>query len=256
MTLIFKAISLKDLDVNAMGMIVTLKSYQADTVEKNGKITLTQKMSPLSIIPPKDSEDKDIREFTKALTTMNYDRLEFTMGAKSILDEKADNMRAYDTYVELRDGFRLSYDFDITGYKEFSKQAAAMQASGSSKNPLAAMGMANALQFNKLRIALRDDSIVDRYFKLAATEKDTTPDALKAEIKEQIGKASMVAQDEAQQKLADDFIKAVTAMIDEGGTFVIEMNPAKPVNFGNVAMGAMIGGEVDIEALGLSISTQ
>ena len=252
----FSTISLKDFDMNIEGLAATLKSYSAQASKKNGVVTISQKMSPLSIIPPKDSKDKDMKEFAEVLSTMGYDRLEFTMGGKSVLDEKADNMKTHDTYIELRDGFRFSYDFDIDGYKDFSEKAAAMQANGNGSNPMAAIGMASALKFNHLRLAFRDDSFIDRAFKLAAEKEDTTADALKQKFKDSLGQAGMMAQDEGQQKLADDLNTALTSLIDNGGTFVIELNPTTPVNFGSVAMGAMMGGNVDIAALGLSISTQ
>ena len=196
------------------------------------------------------------KKLSKMLSTMGYDRFEFTMNGKSIMDEKNDTLKTHDTYIEMRDGFRLSYDLDITGYKAFTEQAAAAQESGSLQNPIAAMGMANALNINKMRFALRDDSIVDRYFKMAAEQQDTTPEALKQKVKDTLGRISMGAQDDSQQKFADELQEAVTSFLDGGGTLVLDISPAKPINPGNFAMGTMMGGAPDIASLGISISNQ
>jgi len=249
----FKTASIRNFDMNADGLLITLKSFEANANKKGGKVTMIQKMSPLVITPPKDSENADMQKMTKTLASLGYESLEFTMGGKSVLDEKSDTMKGTDTYIELKDGFRLSYDFDIAGYKAFTEKAAAMSAQGDAANPMAAMGMMSALQVNKLRISLRDDSIVDRGFKLAAEQRGGTADALKSQAKAMLGFATMAAQDEAQQKLATEMVAALTKLIDNGGTLTIDMNPAKPVNFGEIAMGGM---NVDVAALGLSVKTE
>jgi hypothetical protein len=50
----FKSVNLRDLDVNADGMVLALKSYEASMQEKDGSVTMSHKMTPLSIIPAKD----------------------------------------------------------------------------------------------------------------------------------------------------------------------------------------------------------
>ncbi len=252
----FKAINLRDLNINADGLLVTLKSYEANANKKDGIVTMSQKMSPLSIIPPKDGKVLGQKRMSKMLSTMGYDRFEFTMGGNSVIDENNDTLKTHDSYIEMRDGFRFSYDVDISGYKAFTEQAAAAQSGGSMKNPIAAMGMASALEINTLRFALRDDSIVERYFKMAAEQQDTTPDALKQKIRDSLERASMEAKDAGQQKLADELRDAVSSFLDGGGTFVFEMTPTEPVNPGGFAMGAMMGGAPDIASLGITISTQ
>ncbi len=251
----FKTASIRDFALNAEGMTITMKSFDASADKKDGKVTMVQEMSPLKIVAPKDSKDPGLQKFTESLASMGYDSLEFTMGGKSILDEEADTMQSFDTYIALKDGFRLSYDFDLTGYKAFAEKTASLSAQGSGQNPMAAMDMMSALQFNQLRISLRDDSIVDRGFKFAAEQQGGTADSLKTQAKAMLGFATMMAQDEAQQKLAAELVAALTTLIDNGGTLTIEMNPEKPANLGSIAMGGM-GGNLDVKALGLSVKTE
>lgn len=253
----FRHASLKGLDADIEGLKITLDSYVADATKKGDKMVMEAKMTPLRVVPPAETTDRGMKEFKKALDTMGYDSLEFTAGGTSILDEKADSMVAKDTFVAMKDGFRFSYDLDMTGYKAFMEQAAAMQAeqakNGGKANPMAAMGMMSALTINKMHVAFRDDSIVDRVFKLAAAEKGGSPEALKSQAKAMLGFLSMAAKDEAQQKLAQDIGKAVSELIDNGGSLVIDVNPQQPVNLMQLGMGAA-SGKVDVNALGITVS--
>ncbi|PHS40477.1 MAG: hypothetical protein COA91_03550 [Robiginitomaculum sp.] len=250
----FKTASIQDFDMNVGGLLVTMKSLTASADKKGGKTTIASEMSPLVINPPKDNKNADLQQMTETLAALGYESLEFTMAGTTVMDEKDDTMIGYDTYIEMKDGFRLSYDYDMSGYKAFMEKMTAMSAQGDAADPMAAMAMMNDLQINKFSISLRDDSIVDRGFKFAAAQQGGTADALKSQAKAMLGFATMAAQDEAQQKLATEMVAALTTLIDNGGTLTIDMNPGSPVNIGEIVMGGM-SGQFDVEALGLSIRT-
>ncbi len=250
----FKTASIRDFDMNVDGLVITMKSMEASADKKAGKTTIISEMSPLLIVPPKDSKNADMQKMTETLSALGYESLEFTMAGKTQMDESTDTMKAYDTYIEMKDGFRLSYDYDMSGYKAFMEKMAAMSGQGEASNPMAAMTMMNDLQINTLSISLRDDSIVDRGFKFVAAQQGGTADALKTQAKAMLGFATMAAQDEAQQKLATELVAALTTLIDNGGTLTIDMSPKTPISLGTIAMGSM-SGQFDVEALGLSIRT-
>jgi len=252
----YKNFSLNNLNMNFAGLKLNLDSVNGKIEKKDGKVIMSQSMSPLTISPVAGTEDEDMKLFAEVLTSFGYDKLEFTLEQNSIIDEASETLVVTDSYIQMKDGFKLSYDLDVSGYKKFTEQAAAAQSGGSLLNPLAAIGMASSIEISQLRLALRDDSIIDRYFKMSAKENNTTPDALKNEIKDILGQISMEAQDEAQQKLADALRSSVTKFLDDGGTLVFEMNPVAPVNPGGVAMGAMFGSIPDIAAMDITISTE
>ena len=254
----FRHADLKGLDMDIKGIKISLDSYVADITKKGDKLVGNANLSPLRITVPKDSSDKGIKKFREALDTMGYDSLEFTSKSHSEMDEKTDSLKASDSWIEMKDGFRLSYDMDMTGYKAFMEQAMALQAEqakngGKKSNPMAAMGMMGALKINNMRLALKDESLIDRSFKLAAAQKGGTPEALKTQAKAMLGFLAMAAKDEAQQKLAQDVGTAVSELIDNGGTLVIDINPKQPLNLMQLGMGAA-GGKVDVAALGITVS--
>ncbi len=250
----YKDFSLNDFSMDVAGMKINLDRMSGKADKKGGKIVMTSSMSPLTITPPGETEDRDLKKFVESLSVMGYDKLELTMEQNSVIDEKTDTMTVKDSYIQLKDGFKLSFDYDMVGYKAFMEKAASMQGQKSS-NPMAALGMMNELKFNKMRIALRDDSIIDRSFKLAAKEQGGTPDALRQQAKMGLAFLPMMAQNEGQQEIAGQLSAALGKLLDDGGTLVIDFNPAEAIDIGSVMEGAM-SGDIDVKALGLTIETK
>jgi len=250
----FKNFSLKNFNMDVLGLKINLDSMTGKAEKKGGKVIMSQTMSPLTITPPAEVKDKDMQKFVEGLASFGYDKLEFTMEQNSVLDEKSDTMIVKDSYIQLKDGFKLSYDYDISGYKAVSEKAMSLNG-GSSPNPMAVLGMLNELKFNHLRLALKDDSIIDRSFKFAADMQGGAPDALRMQAKMGLAFLPMMAKDEGQQKFAGDLSKALGTLIDDGGTLVIDLSPAKAVDFGAIMQGSM-SGDIDIEALGITIETK
>ena len=250
----FKDFSLKNFHVDADGLVVNLDSMKGNATRKGDKITMTQTMSPLTITPSKTSKDKGMKKFNEALDTLGYESLEFTMTQNSVLNAKTDSMIIKDSYIAMKDGFKLSFDYDMVGYKAYMQEALALSGKAES-NPMAMLGMLDKLQVKKLRIALKDDSIVDRSFKFAAKEQGGTPADLKQKAKMGLAFLPMMAKDEGQQKIATDLSAALGAWLDNGGSLVINMDPKEPVVIGNIAKGSM-SGAFDLGTLGLTITQE
>ena len=118
-----------------------------------------------------------------------------------------------------------------------------------------AAALPTAMKISKARIALEDNSIVERSFKFAAKQQGTDPSMLKNSAKAGLAFLPMMAKDPAQQTLAMEASKALGAFLDNSGTLVVEMNPAAPVDMGAITSGAQKG-DFDVSALGLSIRAE
>ncbi len=250
----FKSYSFEGINIDAAGITFNLDSMIGRAEKKKDTVVMVGNMTPLTVMPSTGKPNRQTKEFIKALNTLGYEKLEFTMSQTSILNEKLDSMKSSDSYIALADGFKLSYDYDISGYKEYVRQAAEMGVK-KNKNPMAALGMMSSLKFNKLRLALRDDTIVERAFKLAAEKQGGTPAALKNQAKLGLAFLPMMAQDEAQQKIAGDLSKSLGDWLEEGGTLVFDFAPTQPVDLGAIMMGSK-SGEFDASTLGLKISRE
>lgn len=248
----FETFSMNDLHVDAMGLVVNLDKITGKADEKGGKIYMTQSMSPLTITPPKgDNINRKMKPFVEAMETLGYDSLEFTSDQTSIIDPKTDTMTLKDSYLAMNDGFKLSMNYEIVGYAQYLKSVLA-SSSSSSNNPLEALEAMKALTVNNMHLELRDDSIVDRAFKLAAKMQGGKPDALRTQAKMGLAFLPMMAQDEGQQKLATELGAALGTWLESGGSMVFDMNPETAVSLGDVA-GAKTG-DLDLSTLGLTIT--
>ncbi|PHR91551.1 MAG: hypothetical protein COA69_10150 [Robiginitomaculum sp.] len=248
----FENFSLTNFNMNAQGLIINLDSLTGTAKKKGGKTIMSQTMSPLTITPPKETTDKDMIKFNEAMATLGYDALEFTMEQNSVLDEAADSMIVKDSYIAMKDGFNLSFDYDMLGYKAYLEAAIASTANAN-MNPMDAMAMMEAFKIKSMRIALRDDSIVERAFKLAAKQQGGTPAALKNQAKMGLAFLPMMAQDEGQQKIASELSTALGAWLENSGTLVFDMKPETPVSIGEIGKNSM-NGDFDAASLGLTIT--
>ncbi|MEE9272890.1 MAG: hypothetical protein V3U57_06445 [Robiginitomaculum sp.] len=243
----FKKISLKDFSFDVDGIVGNLQSMTSKSVKKGDTIILTSKMSPLTIRAPKEATEKT-KEFTDALTTLGYEELSFSMATTSELNETNDSMKVYDSYIELKDGFRLSYDLDMTNYRDYMQKVNSAQFGGNKDDFMKALSI---VKLNKFKIAFRDDSILDRSFKLAAMKQGTSVKDLRQKATMGLAFLPMMAQDEGQQKIAGQLSKALGSLLSDGGTVTVNMNPNGVVDMSEV-IGAM-SGEFDISKLSLEI---
>jgi hypothetical protein len=246
----FSNFSLRDFDVNANGLTIDVDSIDGKSTEKNGLTTVTQSTSPIIITPPANPTDQGMKQFADALSSMGYEKLVFQSYQKGIANEAADTMTVEDSYFELEDGFKLSYDYDVSGAKAMMDKAANNMGS---TNAADTMEMMSSMKFSKMRLALKDNSIIDRGFKFAAEQQGGTPEALKMQAKAMLGFLPMAAKDQGQQAVASQLVNALGTLLDNGGTLVVEMNPATPVDLSQLSKAQ--SGEFDVSTLGLKIRT-
>lgn len=243
----FENISIKDVSFGADGMVGSLESYVGNVVKKGDRIIMKQSMSPLTLKPPVEAKGK-AKEFAEALSTMGYSELSLTMQGTTELNAAEDTMKTYDTFVEMKDGFKLSYDVDVTGYK-------AMLEPMKANDIMAAMTYMDGMKIGKLNMAFRDDSIIDRGFKLAASQQGGTADELRSQAKMGLAFLPMMAKDEGQQKIAKQLSEALSELLDNGGTLTLDMQPeGGELDLGSVMSGAMQGGNVDVSKFDITIS--
>jgi len=252
----YKNFTLKDLDMNVAGLTVDVASIEGNATNKNGITTIVQNTSPMIITPPAEGGKKEMQEFTKALSDMGYERLVFQTYSKSILDEATDTAEVIDSYISMEDGFKLNFDYSVSGVKEMMGKAAQLGANSAiDPNPLAAMEMLGSMKISKARIAFQDNSIVDKGFKFAAKQQGADPSMLRNSAKAGLAFLPMMAKDPAQQTLAMEASQALGSFLDNSGTLVIEMNPNAPVDMGAITAGAQQG-NFDVSTLGLSIRAE
>jgi len=245
----YKHVSMKDFNVSVEGMTMNFDSYVADMEKKGSKVISTQKMTPFTVKFDKNASG-EIAEMASTLKEFGYDELEFTMGGTTILDEKNDTMSTEDTYFAMKDGFKLSVDMEMANFKKFMTHYNSMQLTDNTSTN-ASLDMLGAMDFTDLTLSFKDESIIDKSFAFAAKSEGGSVAEIKSQAKMGLAMMSMMAQDEAQQKLATDASTALTKLIDDGGTLVVRMQPKKGFSFADA-----IDGDIDVAKMGLSIETK
>lgn len=237
--------------MNLNGIMVDMPLIEGKGSEKNGVITMTSSMNPVTIKVDPQAGNAEVKEFGEMLTEFGLSTIEITGGGTQVLDKANDKVSAQGGFMKVKQLFNLDMDYSMQGYKAFADKAASVTASGGDEpNPMQIMGMMSALKIENARFALKDEGIINAGFKMAAKQQGGTPDALRAQAKAALAMLPLMAQDQAQQELAGQAQKALAALLDNGGTLVLDINPQRPVNVGMLAAGGMF----DIGALGLTIS--
>ena len=259
----FKSASMHNFDIDVDGFTIDFEAIEAKTGVTGDTTTSIQNMTPVTLGWPDNSSEKAMKDFKEVMDALGYDKLVVSGAQKNMLNEKADIVKIADSYFEMHDGFKLSYEYTVSGYAEFIERAASLvTAAGDNANVAVVTQMLETInthmletmKLNRLKLAFQDDSIIDRAFSLAAEKQGVTPQALKKQTREILQYLPMMARDEAQQKLATELAASLGALLDNGGTLVIAMNPDTPLDFSTLVNAG--SEDFDVSKLGVSITHQ
>jgi len=204
----FRNASAQDIRISFGGLEIDLQETTTTSSLLNGKLTTVHKTSPLTITLPEASDNKDLIEWIETMDIMGYKSLVVSMAQTTVSDEAADSIKITDGYIALKDGFKLHYSSDISGFRTFmDKIVIAMDTKiqdGDAANPLDSAALLEDLKFNGMGLAFTDQSIIERGFKLAAKEQNVEVEAMKAQTILGLGLLEIMAQDETQKRLAKE----------------------------------------------------
>ena len=117
----------------------------------------------------------------------------------------------------------------------------------------AAMAALMGYELHRLRIVLRDQSLLERLLAFAAQMEGKTAQAKRAELVQQVrlGSAGFTQGSPRLQQA----VQAVVAFMEKPGSLTIEFTPAQPVKFGEFNMGMMADPPAVAEKLGLKVTS-
>ena len=247
---------LRGLTGDASGVTWNMDSAVVRTAEKGGKTVVTQITSPLTIAPSGDGSAG--QELRQALSTIGYESITISTRGVTEIDEAADRILVEDASITMEDGFVLDMEYDISGLgKMYAAQAkyAAMAEAGEEFNYAEAQsaGMED-LKIGKFGMTFNDNSFTNRVFEAVAAERGTDASVLKAQITGLMAMGSMMATDEAQQKLVADASSAIQTFLDNPGTLKLGLYPDTPLGMETIE--AMGGGVIDVESMGIVIEAK
>lgn len=230
------------------------------TEPENGRYYSYFEMPSLTIDAIKGDGPSD---FVDTLGTLGYDRLEFAGRTTAVMDEKLDLMEIDHFDISMKDGFSIGMDYKITGgdamMTGIKKSIARIEAweEGEGDDDFdGETDMAeafNLLNIEQFEISFKDDSILDRAFKLAAAEQGGSVAMVRQQAKAAVMMSSLAAESEYQMKLTKSFAESLQGLIDDGGTFKFSMTQDKNYDLGSALMNifseelGVFGEEVDLD---------
>jgi len=234
----FDTMGFKNLDVEVGSLSIRSDGAQGSAKQKGDVTTIKQVLQPLTIKFSEAPEDREMKQAYELFQTLGYDEMVITSAQTSSLNEKTGEVKVENSYLDLKDGFRLAYNLD---------------AGGLTDSPDAANAMEN-MTLSRLDLSLEDKSILDRAFKLAAKQQGSSAGLLKMQAKGGLMMMTAMAQNEQQQDMAAQLSKAVTKFIDDGGTLKIGVNPEAPIRASELKN--MNPGTMDMSTLGFYAKTE
>ncbi|WP_421784847.1 hypothetical protein [Hyphobacterium sp.] len=244
--------TIRGLDANVGGIIVTLDSLTASTREDRNELVYESEMTPLIIAP--DTNYPFGAQLALGLGMMGYQQLEFVAAGASVYERDED--RAYttdDNYFEMRDGFRVEVESDMSGLLAYSMAALQVNPAMDEVEPDIMYDMLRPLMLNNFLFRLEDLSLLDRALTAGSAVQGVPKENLRMQAGGMIALATLGAPAEIPRELLAEFSTAMTSFVAEGGTLELRIAPDQPISVGDLVEEAA-SGSVDYAAAGISIS--
>jgi hypothetical protein len=256
----YDSVAVRGLDVNIMGIAVTLDEMTGD-IERNGDQIITTSEIGSLIFRPSAAYQAGA-QIAGVMDALGYEQFELSMGGESVFDEGED--RAYtrgDNFIEIRDAVRFEFESDATGMAAYMQAFADLAASGALTDasaggnpfPPEMMQAYSALTINRFSITIDDQSILERGLTFAAAQQGLTAADLRAQAVGMVSMGLMSAPPMIPRDFLSTSSEAVTNFIQTGGALTITMAPEGGMSITDLQMQAM-SPDFDFNSLGLSIT--
>ena len=239
----FKSVSLDDFDMSMDTLTIDMPSIQAVYEEKGDRITGRSVMKPMTIGFSGPPNVSDLNELYEGLQQIGYSEIVLSAGGDSEIDLKADTMAASNTFFEMKDGFRMEMDYELSGVKEMmAAQKAAIADLGPAPGPDAESWEQQAYSQQLLGVSMTgmdsmslidsvirfdDNGVVDKAFEAVAAQQGTSAKNLRMQTKGLLAMGTMMAQGSGvDTELVSEMIAAAGEFIDNpGSALVIKVKP-------------------------------
>ena len=194
----------------------------AQNTARGGNIDMVSVMEPVTLRFTGDA-GADFQPLADGLAGMGYQEIVVSARSEGRYDEEADRVVSENGFFELKDGFRMEIDSDVTGLKTLAEAAQA-----NTGDPTAAL---DVLQVNGLTLRLDDNSIMERIFTFVADQQNTTPRMLRMQAKGALAMGTMMTGELGiDPEIMSDLVSALGEFIDTpDSTLVIVLDPETPL---------------------------
>lgn len=216
---------------------------------KGDVVTTRQQANPFTISfkdEPPMPEAKKLYDNLKKLDLLD---IEISGRSEYELNEKKDTLRLKESVIDMKDGFRLTTNYDVTGLQ--SSLRAAEEAGYNDRDMRDAF---QSVSMNEFYLRMEDKTLVERVLKLAAEMQGTSPGVIKTQIKAMLGIAAFAGKTELQKEASSMLLSALGEYLEGGKTLTVALDPDVPLT-GKEAMNLM-DSQKTAKELGLTIKAE
>ena len=227
---------LKDLEFALDGVELKLPELKYSVERNTSGMPLSSRLEPVNLSFKADPEAGLLgAQLSPYLSAYGVDDLKITTGYSSTYDPKTDLAQTKDSYIEVENAFRLSYDFSGSGVKKLQEKLQSvdpdlvLSGEKSAKDVMA--DLYSELDIHALTMTLEDQGAVNKLVALAAIMRGLSPDDVRKSVNGimafgMVG-ALMLGVDEG---ILQEFGDASRGFIEKGGTVTLSMTPTEPVS--------------------------
>lgn len=228
----YDALRLDDLKLDMSGVAIDLAELNADvTRDQQGRAIRTQ-TQPFKAKIDVDPNGEMGSQLAGPLGLMGYENLTISGASDNRIDHNNDMVSAdaKSNYLELEDGFRLSFGGEFEGLSAFYAMLADQGINETDENSDAILSSFSELGLHGLEISFDDNSFVDRAFAAAAAMDGGTPEDLKNQAKLSLGIAPLMASSAGiDADIVTELTTALGDFIPNPGTLTLKLDPDAPV---------------------------
>jgi hypothetical protein len=250
----FDGFAMADISFDGDGVNFALPKMDA-VVDRNkdGKVTRYETF-PFTATLKADPEAGEMgAELAGALAMLQYEEIEISGESLTVYDPENDTSEIKSNRISLKDGFDLNFTGKFGGLESYGAALATMDMDAMQNDPEAMMQAFSQLTLYDVEMTLKDDSIVDRLFNLAATQSGDDPQSLRNQAVAMTSMAPMMAaQSGVDPEIATEVASAIADFLKEPGTLTIKMDPNDPIGANTFSSPE----EITKKALGLSVTAK
>jgi hypothetical protein len=210
------------------GLQIELPRYALDQfIEDNGDIVTLQTLPSLTLTP----SGKGGGDFGDALTRLGYEAVNFSYEFGSRLDPETGRMsREGENVLRMRDGFELHLHHDLVGGEAYAKAYSNFLANGGQIGQMPPEAVLNTLTIHELSLRFEDQSLVSRIISDMARAQGVSEAQIRAQSSLMLSLGLAFIAGDWPSDLANQTLSALSSLINEGGSLVLEVSPEGPVS--------------------------
>jgi hypothetical protein len=227
----YDRVAVTGLNVVSGGLRIMMPDFVGEVEERrNGRLVSTASMPSLTL--QANSRSEQGAGVAQALSMLGYETMAFSFASETEYDPDTDRVTTSgENYIAMEDGFLMSFEQDISGVQAYTDAMNSWMAEGGEREAdTPPASVLEPLMIHSARVVLEDRSLLDRALTAIAEQQETTPAQLRSQAGLFVAMGAAMAGDAIPAPLMGQLAGALTSFVGQGGSVIVEFEPAEPVS--------------------------